>query len=96
MEIEKTNAGIEIRLRLSMEDIPAALRTPFVTVGIVAAKTGLTRQHVIRLAPKVPGAYQLEVGRIWIFPYTAIEYIKTTKRPKTGRKIKENRKHEKN
>ena len=76
-----------MRLRLNMNEASAALKTPFITAGIVAEKTGFTRKHVNKLAPGVPGAYQLESG-IWLFPYTAINHIKTTKRPKTGRKKK--------
>lgn len=87
MKIQRTKTGIEIRLRLEMNEVSAALRTPFITAGIVAVKTGLSRKHINRLGPRIPGAYQLESG-IWIFPYTAINYIKTTKRPKTGRKRK--------
>jgi hypothetical protein len=72
-------------LQHDIGEIVQALKTPYLTAGIIADEVGLSRQQVNNLAPKIPGAYQVEKGGFWMIPYTAIKHLKNTPRPKTGR-----------
>jgi len=68
-----------------INEIVQALKTPYLTVPAIADKVGLTRQQVGKLVSTLPGAYQVEKTKVWMIPYTAIEHIKNTPKPKSGR-----------
>ena len=86
IEIKKNGLEIEVKLSAATESEAAQVyHTPYITAGDVAKKTGLTRQQINNLAPRIPGAYQTETTKYWLFPYTAIAHIEIWSRLSPGR-----------
>ncbi len=91
IEITRANDEVCIKIRTSPEEIANAVETPYITASDVAAETGLTRMQINNLAPRIPGAYQTKTTKYWLYPYSAIRFLQSYARVKTGRPKKKSK-----